>query len=36
MLMKKANRLRYGEIFEIIGLDNIMLNSNDFRKKIGL
>ncbi len=34
--MKRANWLRYGEIYEIIGLDNMMLNSNEFRKKIGL
>lgn len=36
MLMKRTNRLRYGEIFEIIGLDNLMLPSSEFRKKTGL
>jgi hypothetical protein len=36
MLMKRANRLRYGEIFEIIGFDNLALPSSEFRKKTGL
>jgi hypothetical protein len=35
-LLKKIKRLKYGEIFEIVGLDNLALNSTDYFLKVGL
>jgi ammonia channel protein AmtB len=35
-LLKKIKRLKYGEIFEIVGLDNLALNNTDYFLKVGL
>ena len=34
--LKKIKRLKYGEIFEIVGLDNLALNNTDYFLKVGL
>lgn len=36
LLMKKIKRLRYGEIFEIVGLDSLSLASLDYITDVGL
>jgi hypothetical protein len=36
VLLKKLKRLKYGEIYEIVGLDSLTLSSNDFYMKLGL
>jgi len=35
-LLKKIKRLKYGEIFEIVGLDSLTLNNTDYYLKMGL
>lgn len=36
-LLKKVNRLKYGEVYEIVGLDLLALyNSVDFKIKVGV
>ena len=36
-LLKKINRLKYGEVFEIVGLDQLALYSRtDFKAKHGI
>lgn len=36
-LLKKINRLKYGEVFEIVGLDQLALyNRMDFKAKHGI
>ena len=36
-LLKRVNRLKYGEVYEIVGLDLLALyNSVDFKLKVGV
>jgi hypothetical protein len=34
--MKKIKRLKYGEIYEIVGLDSLTLSSIEYSLKMGL
>jgi hypothetical protein len=34
--MKRIKRLKYGEIYEIVGLDSLTLNEFDYGARIGL
>ena len=34
--MKKIKRLRYGEIYEIVGLDSLSLPSSEYYLKVGI
>lgn len=36
LLLKKLKRLRYGEIYEIVGLDALSLNSQEYYLKVGI
>jgi hypothetical protein len=36
LLMKKIKRLRYGEIYEIVGLDSLSLPSFEYITDVGL
>jgi hypothetical protein len=35
-LIKRIKRLKYGEIYEIVGLDSLTLNEFDYGARIGL
>ena len=34
--MKKIKRLKYGEVYEIVGLDSLTLSSLEYDRKMGL